>query len=302
MGVSPAEEVGKQVRSASTGKMPVPGARRRVLTRADLRNWDRAAFVWPTMSEIPVGSRSMRADRRQTVGTNILRCCMASLVAGVAMALGQSDAPEPSLPRPGSIVVLDVIGEGAVIAGDQRKLVKPEERLRVGATIETGRMSIVKLILSNGATLRIGSESAVEIEEFGQATIPGSPKFAELKEEPTVSRTRLRLDRGDVLVEVKPLAASRGSTFHVSTVAGTIRSTNGTFHARVRMTDLGLGVCTLELEKGAAEFEPLGGKFAPLPAGQQVSYAIEVDRINSTTKVTEMPKQGAPASSKSAAK
>ena len=69
-------------------------------------------------------------------------------------------------------------------------------------------MSMVTLILSNGATLRIGSESELEIEEFGQATVSGNIKYAELKEEPTVSRTRLNLVCGDVTVDVKRLSAS----------------------------------------------------------------------------------------------
>jgi hypothetical protein len=200
---------------------------------------------------------------------------------------------EPSLPRPGAILVLDVIGQASAIAGDHEKLIKAEERLRIGSTIVTERMSIVTLILSNGATLKIGSESELEVEKFGQATVPGNPKYTDLKEEPTVSRTRLRLERGDVLVDLKPLNASRGSSFALNLIAGTVRSTEGTFHARVRMSDLGLGVCTLELARGAAEFEPLGGKSAPLPAGRELAFAIEIDRVNGTTKVSDMPRETA---------
>ncbi|MGH7956622.1 MAG: hypothetical protein ACREH8_06390 [Opitutaceae bacterium] len=211
------------------------------------------------------------------------------MVAGVAHASAQ--VPEPSLPRPGAVVVQDLIGEATAVAGDQRKPVKAEERLRVGSTIMTERMSLVTLILSNGTRLRLGSESELEVEEFGQATIPSGTKFAELKEEPTVSRTRLRLERGDVMVDLKRLNASRGSSFMLSLVAGTVRSTEGIFHVRMRMSDLGLGVCTLEVEKGAAEFEPLEGKFAPLPVGRQVVFAIEIDRITGTPKVSEMPKE-----------
>jgi hypothetical protein len=197
---------------------------------------------------------------------------------------------EPFLPRPGAVFVLDVIGEAQAVAGEQRKPVKPDERLRVGSTIVTERMSLVTLMLSNGATLRIGSESELEVEEFSQAAIPSSLKIAELKAEPTVSRTRLRLVRGDVMVDLKPLNAARGSTFMLSLLAGTVRSTDGTFHVRMRMSDLGLGVCTFELEKGAAEFEPVDGKFAPLAIGREMAVAIEIDRITSLPKIIEMPK------------
>lgn len=215
---------------------------------------------------------------------------LAWIAAGVAGTWALAQVPEPSLPRPGAVVVQDLIGEAFAVTGDQRKSIKPEERLRVGSTIVTERMSIVTLILSNGATLRIGSEAELEVEEFGQATIPGSVKFAELKEEPTVSRTRLNLVRGDVVVDVKPLSASRGSSFVLTMLAGTVRTTEGTFHARVRMSDLGLGICTLELEKGAAEFEVAGGKFAPVPVGQQLAFSIEMDKTTGLPKVGEMPK------------
>ena len=205
-----------------------------------------------------------------------------------------AEGPELELPRPGAILVLDLIGDAVAIAGEQRRPLKVDERVRVGSTIVTERMSLVTLILSNGATLRIGSESEVELEEFGQATIPGSPKFAELKEEPTVSRTRLRLERGDVRVELKPLNAARGSSFTLNMLAGTLRSTEGIFHARLRLSDLGLGVCTLELERGQADFEPHEGKYSPLPVGRPISFAIEMDRITGLPKVSEMPAQVAP--------
>jgi hypothetical protein len=231
---------------------------------------------------LPHGSRGRTAGR--SLGTLFL--------ASVAAALVQAQVPEPSLPRPGAVVVQDVIGEAYAIASEQRKPIKVEDRLRVGSTIATERKSLVTLILSNGATLRIGSESELEIEEFGQATMLASPKFAELKEEPTVSRTRLNLLRGDVTVDVKPLKASRGSSFMLTMAAGTVRTTEGSFHARVRMSDLGLGVCTLELQKGAAEFEIAGGSFAPVPAGRQLAFALEIDRTTGVTKVGEMPRDG----------
>ena len=200
-----------------------------------------------------------------------------------------AQVPEPSLPRPGAVLVLDLIGQARAVTSDQQKPLKVEERLRVGSTIVTERMSLVTIILSNGATLRIGSESELEVEEFGQATIPGSPKYVEMQAEPTVSRTRLRLVRGDVLVEVKPLNVSRGSSFMLTTPAGTVRSAEGRFHARVRMSDLGLGVSTIEVDNGSAEFEPVGGNFVPVPAGRTLAYALERDPVTGALKVSDMP-------------
>jgi hypothetical protein len=212
----------------------------------------------------------------------------------LAAGLG-AQAPEPSLPRPGTIVISDLSGTAAAVTSDQRKPLKPDDRLRVGASVVTERRSLVTLLFSNGATVQVGSESELEVEEFGQAPVSGNLKYAELKEEPTISRTRLRLAHGDVHVTVKPLKAARGSSFTVALLAGTLRLRYGSVRAMVRMSELGLGVCNLELLGGAAEFEPVGGKFAPLPAARKLSFAIEQDKATGAVKLGEMPKAAAPA-------
>jgi hypothetical protein len=200
-----------------------------------------------------------------------------------------ADKSDAILQRPGAIVVADVTGQVTASFGDQKKNVKTDERLRVDSTVTTGRRSAVTLRLSNGAALQLGSESEIEFEEFGQDPFSGSAKFAEMKEEPSISRTRLRLARGDVSVDVKPLKTSRGSSFTFSFVAGTLRIAEGSFRAMVQMSDLGLGVATLELKTGRAEFEAAGGKFEPMPAGRKLAFAVEVDKAGNV-KIGEMPK------------
>lgn len=213
------------------------------------------------------------------------------LAVGIGAAGLEAQVPDPLLPRPGAIVVTEVTGQVTALAGEQRKAVKPDERLRIGSTLTTGSRSFATVLLSNGARLQIGSEAEVEFEEFGQAPISSSVKIAELKEEPTISRTRLRLVRGDVTVEVKPLKVARGSSFQLALPAGTVRLTDGTFRTMVRMSDLGLGVATLELQKGAAEFELPGAAFAKVPLGSKLAFALEVDRATGVIKVGEMPKE-----------
>lgn len=183
------------------------------------------------------------------------------------------------------------MGEVTAGVGDEQKRAVPDDRLRVGSTIVTGRRSLATLTLSNGATLQIGPESELEIEEFGQAPVSGSPKVAEMKEEPTISRTRLRLSRGEVVVEVKPLKTSRGSSFTLTTVAGTLRIADGTFRTTIQMSDLGLGIATLELQRGAAEFEVAGSNFQPVPSGKKLLFALETDKATGAIKVGEMPKE-----------
>jgi hypothetical protein len=225
-------------------------------------------------------------------GVNVRRWLFLLVAANAPLTGDCADAMEAALQRPGAIVVADLNGEVTASFGQQKKNVKLDERLRVDTTLTTGRRSTVKLALSNGATVQVGSESEVEFEEFGQLAYPGTQKFAEMKEEPSISRTRLRLARGDVSAEVKPLKVSRGSSFNFSLVAGTLRISEGSFRAMVRMSDLGLGVCTIELLTGKAEFEVAGGKFEPLPAGRKLGFAIEIDKTTGNVKIGEMPKAG----------
>jgi hypothetical protein len=214
------------------------------------------------------------------------------LAATVSVATLHAQAPDPALPRPGAVLVTEIMGKAFVVVGDQRKPIKVEDRLRVGSIVETERKSLLTVMLSNGATLQLGDEAELEIEEFGQAAIPMNTKIAELKEEPTISRTRLRLLRGDVVIDVKPLKVSRGSSFLLTLPAGTVRLGDGGFRAMVRMSELGLGVCTLEVKRGAAEFELAmpGAAFAPVPAGRKLAFAIELDKATGVVKVGEMPK------------
>ena len=209
-------------------------------------------------------------------------------MAIMVLSAVRGQVPEPDLPRPGAVVVSSLLGEAFMIAGDVRRPLKPDDRLRVGVTLTTGRRSMLLLLLSNGASIELDSESEIELEEFGQLVVSSSLKIQDLKEEPTVSRTRLRLVRGAVTIDVKPLKVARGSSFILGTPAGNLRTGAGTARAMVRMSDLGLGICSIELQKGAAEFEPPGKAFSPLPAGRNFTYALEIEKATGAIKVGEL--------------
>lgn len=212
-------------------------------------------------------------------------------MAAMGAAIGRAQAPEIDLPRPGLVIVAEVTGEVTMMAGEQPRKLKPDDRVRIGATVATARRSMGTLNFSNGIEVQLGSDSEVEIEEFGQAPFSSTFKFPELKAEPSLSRTRIKLIRGDVVVTVRKLQAARGSTFVLSTLAGNLRMVEGAFHAMVRMHDLGLGVATVELQTGAAEIEVAGSTgFAPVPLGRKVAFALEVDK-SGVVKVGEMPKE-----------
>ena len=219
----------------------------------------------------------------------------ATAVAVLAMAWGGGGfAQEPVLTRPGQMWLTEVTGEVEVAAGDNARKAKAGEPVKADSTVKTGRKAMATLLFSNGTTLRLAPETEVQIEEFLQAPYGGSVKAADLKEEPSVSRALVRLRRGEVRVAVKPLKAARGSVFALGLAAGAVRTTGGAFYAMARMHDLGLGVCNVELESGAAEMEPAGAEpgaaATKLAVGKREAWAIEVDKASGAVTVGEMPK------------
>lgn len=216
----------------------------------------------------------------------------------MAMATISRAQVAPTFSRPGSMIVVDVVGEPTVVVGGEEKPLKLEDRLRAELTFKTTRRSTVAVEFSNGALLKLGSDSEVAVEEFYQQPHSQPGKVAEWKEEPSPSRTLLRLVRGDLTVNVKPLKLARGSSFTLELIAGTLRIREGAVSARVQMTELGIGLCTLRLESGAAEFEPVGGKPMPVAAGKRLELAVEVAARNGAVKVGPAPVEGATAPKK----
>jgi hypothetical protein len=209
-------------------------------------------------------------------------------VAGLGSGLlGQ--VPDVLLTRPGQIAISAVTGEVFVTMSGQRRPAKVDERVRVDAVVASGRRSLATLTFSNGAVLELSPESEIEVEELLQAPFAGNPKPELMKEEPSVSRTRIRLIRGEVRLAVKPLQVARGSAFIVATPAGVARLESGAFYAMVRMTDVGIGLCGVELERGAGEFEPVGATWAKLPPGSRLAFAVEIDRVTGGVKIGPMP-------------
>jgi hypothetical protein len=212
------------------------------------------------------------------------------LVAMGALAGLHAQVPDVVLTRPGQIVITSISGEVALTVAGQRRPAKVEDRVRVDAVVATGRKSLATLTFSNGVGIELGAETELEVEELLQAPFVGNPKPEAMKEEPSVSRTRVRLLRGDMRLAVKPLKVSSGSALVVATPAGNARVDQGGFYAMVRMTEAGIGMCAIELERGAAEFELPGAAYVKVPEGRRLAFAVEIDRTTGAVKVGEMPK------------
>lgn len=224
------------------------------------------------------------------MGVKISRwLCILALSWSVAGTQAQTP---PTFTRPGSIVVTEMKGAPVAVVEEKERPLKLEERLRPEVGFRTNLRSTVTLELSNGTVLKVGTGSEALVEEFWQQPHSRAGKTVEWREEPSPSRTRLRLVSGDATLTVKPLLAARGSSLTFDTVAGTVRMQDGVLFARIQMTELGLGLCTLELRAGAAEFERVGGATTPLRVGRKVLLAVEVE-AGGKVRVTDAPAEAA---------
>ncbi len=219
------------------------------------------------------------------------RCVMAWVVAMVvAAAASDGRAQGVVFTRPGTMIVTEISGEAAVVGEAGARALKKEERLRPDVSFRTGRRSSIGLEFANGTLAKVGSESEVAVPEFWQQPHSQAGKMADWKEEPSPSRTRLTVVRGDLTLQVKPLRVARGSSLTVEVNAGVVRIVEGVLRARVQSTDVGIGLCTLELESGRAELERLGGAVTPLAVGKPLVLAVETDRKTGAVTISEAPR------------
>ncbi|MFM8617533.1 MAG: hypothetical protein ACKOE8_02230, partial [Opitutaceae bacterium] len=119
--------------------------------------------------------------------------------AVVVMVVGPVSVPgaEAVLTRPGQLTVTAVTGELTIRAGDVVRPAKAEERVRVDTRLSSGRRSLATLTFSNGATLELGTQSEVDVEELMQATYSTAIKPTDWKAETSETPTSQRLNRGE---------------------------------------------------------------------------------------------------------
>jgi hypothetical protein len=227
---------------------------------------------------------------------SILLCALA-LFSG-AFVWAQTPAPGPA---PASMVV------GAIKAANVRGSVikinlidKSESPLRNGEVLiqenailtGPGDSSVV-LVFANGSTVKVGNESRLEIREFLMDPLQADiPNVAALTAEPTVSRTNLRLEFGEMIGNVKTLNRAAGSAFTVSTPAGAAGIRGTTFRIVYRPTGDGRAFnYTLSTSEGVVLFEGTttdGFASVNVPLGQEI---VLLAALNPTTNsiVVSMP-------------
>jgi hypothetical protein len=152
--------------------------------------------------------------------------------------------------------------------------------------------SSVVLVFANGSTVRVGRDSRLEIREFMMDPLQGDiANVAALTKEPTVSRTNLRLEFGEMVGNVKTLDRAAGSSFSVSTPAGAAGIRGTTFRIVFRPRGDGQAFnYQLSTSEGVVLFEGLtsggGAAAVQVPVGQEMQVVAQVDPTTNSLVVS----------------
>ncbi|MCX6953860.1 MAG: FecR domain-containing protein [Verrucomicrobia bacterium] len=155
---------------------------------------------------------------------------LASFLAPEAAAQGSViDAPKAVLSagRSGKIIAKNVVGTvtyNSNVAGATAAPVPLGENQEIGEgnIVHTGVGSSVVLLFENGASLKLGDTTDLNISEFKLDPVPPAYNRTAATEEPSLSNTDITLTRGELIGNVKTLKKTPGnnSKFKVSTPVG----------------------------------------------------------------------------------
>lgn len=120
--------------------------------------------------------------------------------------------------------------------------------------ITTGANSGVVLVFANGASVKVGANSRLAIEEFKMDPLASDIAVADLQSEPNVSKTRLNLAYGEVVGNVKKLNKAAGSSFDIKTPVGAAGIRGTTFRIVMRFEASGQVTFTLSTAEGTVAF------------------------------------------------
>ena len=203
------------------------------------------------------------------------RCFLATVLAITLPTAGA--AAEPLIA--GQIKAAVVIGEVDAI-NHQDQSVTPlhnDDLLSQGFTVRTGEDASIVLVFSNGATLRLSANTEVSIDEFLQDPFPTAELALEkLTQEPTVSATKLRLARGEIVGHVIALRPGSGHVINTPVGAAGIRGT--TFRHIFRPAANGSALFSSSTDEGEVAFTATDGQTAPISAATEITGRLRPGR------------------------
>ncbi len=180
----------------------------------------------------------------------------------------------------GRIVLARVTGQVTLTnkADSTTRTAVNNEQIVAGYIVTTAADASVVLVFSNGSTVNLREDSVLDIETFMQDPFADDFRIAEATAEPSTSTTRLNLNRGEIIGNVKTLNSAGGSSFTVQTPVGAAGIRGTTFRIVFRPDGTGRAFFSLTTVEGNVVLTQ-GTVEIPVAAinDQAVEIAVEID-------------------------
>jgi FecR protein len=219
-----------------------------------------------------------------------------ALLAAVPFSAPAQPPATPAQRPPGTVAVARVDG-AAVSINKADSLTFP---LRAGSlvyqgmVVRTDKDSSIVLVFSNGATVNLGANTELSIDEFLQSPLTQMVKVGELIDEPTTSTTRLFLRRGELISNVKKLKKTEGSTFSIETPVGAAGIRGTTFRLKY-LPQGNRAAFGLTMVEGLIELVFNSGNARSVMVGTNKEVLVSDIAVDPATgDVIQMPAVGAP--------
>lgn len=211
-------------------------------------------------------------------------------LCGVIMFAAAAHAQQPERVA-GRIIAVKVTGSVTatnLVDHSQTKLAN-NDKLSQHYVVTTAAGSSAILVFSNGATLNLGSDTTLSIDEFLQDPFDKQVTVGSMTEEPTTSTTKLNLSRGELVGNVKHLHEDKGSSFTVNTPVGAAGIRGTTFRIVFHPDANGNILFTLSTADGTVQFngitEGAAASGVSVSTGKEISVTVDAT-INADGSIT----------------
>lgn len=193
----------------------------------------------------------------------------------------------------GVILVAKFSGKVDIVVDGVAKQAAIDMPVPAKARVVTGQGASVVLVFSNGASTQLGSDTDLVIEEFLQDPFASTIKVAEMTGEPSPSRTKLKLNKGELVGNVKKLKYDQDSSFTIQTPVGAAGIRGTTFRIVFRPTTNGQAFFTLTTATGQVEFtqpnQNTGTQTGTGTGGAQPTTTSTTETTGSGTAAVQVP-------------
>jgi hypothetical protein len=142
-------------------------------------------------------------------------------------------------------------------------------------SVVTGKNSSVVLVFANGSSVKVGADSRLGIDEFKMDPLDEEIKPSELKQEKSVSQTKLNLAYGEMVGSVKKL--NTASSYSVKTPVGAAGIRGTVFRVTFRQGADGKALFAVSTAEGKVVLEGVTSNEIPVDAGNEVLVDVDTD-------------------------